>query len=573
MKKLLISLMFVLLFLVGSCSEKSKMTGLCEKGDELACRWVEKNNLCKGGEGGNPGACTWLNNRKECENGSKTHCFDFAVSLYNERMLDLSKEYFLKSLLQYSQEEREGIFTAFLEENKVNFRVENLMYFWDVGCDAGLGYHCSKLFDILKERGLSSDYARMINLAEKGCSANFCQSCLDLGHIYGDGKRGVPEDMKKALEFYKKGCDSCSERVDKDGFMWNVKVFSCEMAGLLYFKGEKFGIPKNIEQSLKYYKIGYGIDAKGDKDIEKQRQVILNQMIAVTCGNGVIDEGEICDGGAKKCSEISSVYLSDTAQCKKDCKGWDIKGCEKNCSDPDKFCFTNENLKWSILYDPLSWDDAETHCKNLGGRLPTISEMRLLVRNCPAIEPGGSCHVTEDCSISSCGMSCKGCPAAADGRYSKLGDTDWLWTSTFASGSNRRWAVNFNNGEVYDFDKNKDNRLHVRCVSGALTENKFENIKNEPSAELEKTSEVPSPSFDCKKAATFVEKTICGNVTLADHDRELAQEYKAILKNPEKKTEVRDSQRNWIKERNTCKDEECLINSYKKRLGDLKGMR
>ena len=460
MRKLLISLMFVMIFLVGSCSEKGKMTDLCEKGDKLACSWVDKNNLCKGGEGGNPEACTWLNNRKECEKGSKSHCFDFAVSLYNERMLDLSKEYFLKSLLQYSQEERESIFTAFIKENRVNFRVEDLMYFWDIGCDVGIGYYCSELFNILKERGLSSDYAKMINLAEKGCSANFCQSCLDLGNIYSDGKRGVPEDMKKALEFYKKGCDSCNELV-LTGTKFHAKIFSCQMAGLLYFKGEKFGILKNKEQSIKYYKIGYGIDAEGDEDIERLRQKILDEMIGITCGNGVIDEGEICDGGSKECTEISSVYLPGVVQCRKDCKEWDVSSCSKNCPSSNSFCFLSGNLKWSGAFEKMSWGAATACCKDLGGRLPTISELRSLIQNCPKTETGGACGVT-DYAVEHKEV-CGGCVKASDGRYSKLGDTDVsLWSS---SEIDKEWVyVIFSDYAWVGSGSRFNHDLSFRCV-------------------------------------------------------------------------------------------------------------
>ncbi len=41
MKKVLM-LMLVAVFTVISCSEKSKNTDLCEKGDKLACNWFDK---------------------------------------------------------------------------------------------------------------------------------------------------------------------------------------------------------------------------------------------------------------------------------------------------------------------------------------------------------------------------------------------------------------------------------------------------------------------------------------------------------------------------------------------------
>ena len=54
-------------------------------------------------------------------------------------------------------------------------------------------------------------------------------------------------------------------------------------------------------------------------------------------------------------------------------------------------------------------EDAARYCNNLdlGGhlgdwRVPTISELRTLVRNCPPLSPGGSCGVTDTCFSDSC---------------------------------------------------------------------------------------------------------------------------------------------------------------------------
>ena len=50
------------------------------------------------------------------------------------------------------------------------------------------------------------------------------------------------------------------------------------------------------------------------------------------CGNRVLDEGEVCDGDAKECSEIDP-SLTGYAYCKADCSGWDTTGCQSN-QDP-----------------------------------------------------------------------------------------------------------------------------------------------------------------------------------------------------------------------------------------------
>ena len=56
--------------------------------------------------------------------------------------------------------------------------------------------------------------------------------------------------------------------------------------------------------------------------------------VSATCGNRTVDEGEVCDGGAKECSEIDP-NLSGYAYCKADCSGWDTTGCQGNQDHTD----------------------------------------------------------------------------------------------------------------------------------------------------------------------------------------------------------------------------------------------
>lgn len=85
---------------------------------------------------------------------------------------------------------------------------------------------------------------------------------------------------------------------------------------------------------------------------------------------------------------------------------------------------------------------------------------------------------------------------------------------------------------------------------------------------------VKDPSFDCTKASSVAERTIClpDNRDLADADRLLARTFGAARKvNPQLVAE----QRRWLKQRDGCMSEEypsdCLRNAYAKRQGELLG--
>ena len=52
------------------------------------------------------------------------------------------------------------------------------------------------------------------------------------------------------------------------------------------------------------------------------------------CGNRIVDDGEVCDGGAKECKEIDPAFTDGFAYCKADCTGYDTAVCQKNPADP-----------------------------------------------------------------------------------------------------------------------------------------------------------------------------------------------------------------------------------------------
>jgi uncharacterized protein len=84
------------------------------------------------------------------------------------------------------------------------------------------------------------------------------------------------------------------------------------------------------------------------------------------------------------------------------------------------------------------------------------------------------------------------------------------------------------------------------------------------------------PSFDCSRATSNIEKTICGVQTLASLDVELDSRYKGLLADlPEiKKEELKEEQRAWLKKRNKECDTtnliDCIADYYHQRIEVLK---
>jgi hypothetical protein len=126
---------------------------------------------------------------------------------------------------------------------------------------------------------------------------------------------------------------------------------------------------------------------------------------------------------------------------------------------------------------PMYGADAKAHCAGLsldgsGWHLPTISELRTLIRGCPGTVTGGACGVTDECLDLSCidEGGCTDCSSGngpADGCYwpdEIQGTCSWYRSSSpVEDADGNAWHVSFDYGYVVS-NVVYGAAGHVRCV-------------------------------------------------------------------------------------------------------------
>ena len=142
-------------------------------------------------------------------------------------------------------------------------------------------------------------------------------------------------------------------------------------------------------------------------------------------------------------------------------------------------------LIWSDLsQETMSWNTAKQYCANLvegsftDWRLPTVSELRKLIKNCYS-QSGGSCRISDNCLSSDCDKYCC-CTDREGSYYNKLKnqDLEGLWSSSIVSNNTEYvWTLlflnnnyNLGNGHttrrgvhLHRYEKSSS-KLFVRCV-------------------------------------------------------------------------------------------------------------
>jgi len=138
-------------------------------------------------------------------------------------------------------------------------------------------------------------------------------------------------------------------------------------------------------------------------------------------------------------------------------------------------------LEWQIQAgSATTYADAAASCETLDlagkqdWRAPTITELRSLIRGCPATMSGGSCGVSDECleRIACRDSSCDGCtegfgPSAGCYWSEPFGSScaSGDWSSSAVEGvPGKRWCVAFITGRVVTNDEGNNNQ--IRCVRG-----------------------------------------------------------------------------------------------------------
>jgi hypothetical protein len=199
--------------------------------------------------------------------------------------------------------------------------------------------------------------------------------------------------------------------------------------------------------------------------------------------DGSCDDGLYCNGD-DTCNEYGNCSHAGDP-----CANGDV--CIQ-CEEAGKTCTRSTNIIWYDSTSKLSWvmtpsystevvwrwQAAVDYCNGLtlcgydGWRLPSISELRSLIRSCAETQTDGSCGVTDSCSSSSCYTSCNSCTVGqgpgAGGCYWPTqieGTCGWFWSSSFyADVTDLVWYVDFGSGNVSG--AGKDSAGFVRCVRG-----------------------------------------------------------------------------------------------------------
>ena len=175
----------------------------------------------------------------------------------------------------------------------------------------------------------------------------------------------------------------------------------------------------------------------------------VNPCDANPCGSGAEAEciPESYDSYKCECYNADAGYLWAGSECLPECG----PGSDTPCYDP------TSNLTWSNLHMQDSFYYAQDTCRDLsegglsGWRLPTISELRMLIQNCEGTKfPGGTCPVDDSHTNESYNYysTCKSCSSDLQGSHNKFRDPIKVWSSTLVENTSNHWVVNFENAQV-----------------------------------------------------------------------------------------------------------------------------
>ncbi|MGE0792142.1 MAG: DUF1566 domain-containing protein [Sandaracinaceae bacterium] len=154
----------------------------------------------------------------------------------------------------------------------------------------------------------------------------------------------------------------------------------------------------------------------------KNQLCFVSGIASILLATGCLDDH---GGGCSEMAECSEREICTS----------DVEAGEGTCvaaehvDAGDVFMDPSTGLEWQVTpFDAdMDWASAVAHCEQLeldgtGWRLPTIGELRSLIRGCAGTETGGRCAISDTClSFETCEIAgCEGCAldvGPSDGCY------------------------------------------------------------------------------------------------------------------------------------------------------------
>lgn len=192
---------------------------------------------------------------------------------------------------------------------------------------------------------------------------------------------------------------------------------------------------------------------------------IFIALAIVSCGGDESSDAEGTAGGP--------CYANETCNAGLTCEGGVCVAGAATGTCSGNFPHSHKGLCWSEASPNLVlYSNAISYCDGLGGRLPKIQELRMLIKECPQTEfprPSGQsgwCAIEDPGKLNSetdHTSACNACVADASGKYSLFSDRGYFWSFSSLSDYNlHAWYIDFNNGYVNG--QNKLNSANARCV-------------------------------------------------------------------------------------------------------------
>lgn len=210
--------------------------------------------------------------------------------------------------------------------------------------------------------------------------------------------------------------------------------------------------------------------------------IVLGIGLVMGCGDDSNAGGQgAATGGSTQAPKSATTSVASSVAVTSTVAGSTSTG-NAICDLPDVYC--DAGLMWQVAIagQEGTKTSASHTCSmltlagNTDWRLPTISELRTLIRGCLENEPGGPCGVTSTCTDFDCKNGCLACPFGQG-----IGVAGCYWPAEFPKdmspcgaswssddvvdplgGEPATWGIDFLFAQLVD--ENPANELLTRCV-------------------------------------------------------------------------------------------------------------